>query len=41
MIKKVKKMAEMESLIDKKIDEIGDLSEIQNNVEEKLPISLF
>ena len=34
-------MAEMESLIDKKIDEIEDLFEIQNNVEEKLPISLF
>ena len=34
-------MAEVESLIIKKIDEIEDLFEIQNVVEEKLPISLF
>ena len=31
----------MESLIDKKVDETEDLFEIQNNLEEKLPISLF
>ena len=33
-------MAQMESLIDRKIDEIEDLFEIKH-VEEKLPISLF